>query len=515
MRPSAHAPYSERMAGIEFDSVSFGHSRRQAILDRFTLTVGAGETVALVGASGAGKTTVLKLVNRLLLPDIGAVRVLGTDTRAWDPIRLRRSVGYVIQEVGLFPHLTAGDNIAVVPRLEGWDGPRVAARVRELLELIGLEADGYSTRWPDELSGGQRQRVGVARALAADPPLLLMDEPFGALDPITRRQLQDEFRRIQAQLRKTVLLVTHDMAEAMALADRIGVLDAGRLIWCGPAADILASNDPRVREFVEAVTLVGGARATRSARPKPRLHIGRARPRDAVVQFWLAHRQELATLVGEHVLLVALSTTIAVAIGVPLGVFAARRPRLASPLVGIANIVQTVPSLAMFGFLLPVPLIGGIGARAALAVLILYGLLPIVRSTIVGITGIDRVDPRGRRRDGYDAARAAAAGRAAAGAALDRCRHPRGRGRRRRLGDDRRGDRRRRAGPVHLSRIVDGGHDGDPCRRDSGGAPGAHRRWRPAVARAAAVPAAAHGLASRSALDRRVARRARARRQRA
>ena len=262
MRPSAHAPYSERMAGIEFDSVSFRHSRRQAILDRFTLTIEAGETVALVGASGAGKTTVLKLVNRLLLPDIGAVRVLGTDTRAWDPIRLRRSIGYVIQEVGLFPHLTAGDNIAVVPRLEGWDGPRVAERVRELIALIGLEADGYSTRWPDELSGGQRQRVGVARALAADPPLLLMDEPFGALDPITRRQLQDEFRRIQSQLRKTVLLVTHDMAEAMALADRIGVLDAGRLIWCGPAADILASNDPRVRKFVEAVTLVGGARAT-------------------------------------------------------------------------------------------------------------------------------------------------------------------------------------------------------------------------------------------------------------
>jgi osmoprotectant transport system ATP-binding protein len=249
------------MAGIEFDNVSFGHSRQRAILDRFTLTVDAGETVALVGASGAGKTTVLKLVNRLLLPDAGNVRVLGRDTREWDPIRLRRSVGYVIQEVGLFPHLTAGDNIAVVPRLERWEPDRVSERVRELIELIGLGSDNYAARWPDELSGGQRQRVGVARALAVDPPVLLMDEPFGALDPVTRRQLQDEFRRIQSRLRKTVLLVTHDMAEAMALADRIGVLDSGRLIWSGPANAILESEDPRVRRFVDAVVVVGGAKA--------------------------------------------------------------------------------------------------------------------------------------------------------------------------------------------------------------------------------------------------------------
>ena len=158
------------------------------------------------------------------------------ETRSeWDPIRLRRAVGYVIQEVGLFPHLTVADNIAVVPRLEGWEESRVRARVRELLELIGLAPETYAGRWPDELSGGQRQRVGVARALAADPPVLLMDEPFGALDPVTRRQLRGEFRRIQSRLRKTVLLVTHDMAEAMALADRIGVLDAGQLIWSGPA----------------------------------------------------------------------------------------------------------------------------------------------------------------------------------------------------------------------------------------------------------------------------------------
>jgi osmoprotectant transport system ATP-binding protein len=243
------------MEGIEFRQVSFGHARGTPVLDAFTLAIEAGETVSLVGASGAGKTTALKLVNRLLVPDSGEVRVQGRDTREWDPIRLRRAVGYVIQDGGLFPHLTVADNVAVVPRLERWDDARVGARVRELLGLIGLAHDEYAGRWPDELSGGQRQRVGVARALAADPPVLLMDEPFGALDPVTRRQLQDEFRRIQARLRKTVLIVTHDIAEAIGLADRIGVLDAGRLIWCGPAQAILQADDERVRRLVEAVTL--------------------------------------------------------------------------------------------------------------------------------------------------------------------------------------------------------------------------------------------------------------------
>jgi osmoprotectant transport system ATP-binding protein len=249
------------MDGVEFRHVSFRLGARTPILDDFSLTVGAGETCALVGASGAGKTTVLKLVNRLVLPDSGDVRVQGRDTREWDPIRLRRSVGYVIQDVGLFPHLTVADNIAVVPRLEQWPDDRVAGRVRELLELIGLPPETYTGRWPDELSGGQRQRVGVARALAVDPPVLLMDEPFGALDPITRRQLQVEFRRIQARVAKCVLLVTHDMAEALALADRIGVLDEGRLIWCGTPQAIADADDPRVRAFVESVVPSGPVKA--------------------------------------------------------------------------------------------------------------------------------------------------------------------------------------------------------------------------------------------------------------
>ena len=240
------------MNGVEFRHVSFGFGGRAAILDDFSLSVGAGETLALVGTSGAGKTTVLKLVNRLLLPDSGHVLVQGKDTREWDPIRLRRSVGYVIQEVGLFPHLNVADNIAVVPRLERWPVERVATRVRELLELIDLSADTYANRWPDELSGGQRQRVGVARALAVDPPVLLMDEPFGALDPITRRQLQEEFSRIQARVGKCVILVTHDMGEALTLADRIGVMEGGRLVWHGTPRQALDSGDARVRALVES-----------------------------------------------------------------------------------------------------------------------------------------------------------------------------------------------------------------------------------------------------------------------
>jgi osmoprotectant transport system ATP-binding protein len=240
------------MSGVEFSRVSFGHGGAARILDDFSLAVEAGEVLALVGPSGAGKTTALKLVNRLLLPDAGDVRVQDRATSEWDPIRLRRSVGYVIQEIGLFPHMTVADNIAVVPRLERWPEGRVSSRVHELLGLVGLDPDTYAGRWPDELSGGQRQRVGVARALAVDPPVLLLDEPFGALDPVTRRQLQEEFRRIQSRLRKTVILVTHDMAEAMILGDRIGVMDGGRLVWCGASRSILESSDPRVRQLVEA-----------------------------------------------------------------------------------------------------------------------------------------------------------------------------------------------------------------------------------------------------------------------
>jgi len=241
------------MHGVEFRHVSYGLDGRPPILDDVSLRVGSAATLALVGASGSGKTTLLKLVNRLLVPRAGDVRVQDKDTREWDPIRLRRSVGYVIQDVGLFPHLDVADNIAVVPRLEGWPEDRIARRVQELLELIDLPPDEYRHRWPDELSGGQRQRVGVARALAVDPPVLLMDEPFGALDPITRRQLQQEFRRIQERVAKCVILVTHDMVEALTLADEIGVMDGGRLIWSGTPQAIGECDEPRVRALLDSV----------------------------------------------------------------------------------------------------------------------------------------------------------------------------------------------------------------------------------------------------------------------
>jgi osmoprotectant transport system ATP-binding protein len=247
---------SDASPAIEFADVNFTRPGGTRVLEQFNLAIQPGDVLALVGRSGAGKTTILKLVNRLLLPDSGVVRFEGRDTREWEPIPLRRRVGYVLQDVGLFPHMMVADNIAVVPRLEGWPAARVQARVAELLDLIGLGADGFGQRWPDELSGGQRQRVGVARALAVDPPVLLMDEPFGALDPLTRAELHAEFHRIQDRLKKTVIIVTHDMGEAFALANRVGVLEEGRLIAYDLAPVIAASRDPRVRRLLDAVPVV-------------------------------------------------------------------------------------------------------------------------------------------------------------------------------------------------------------------------------------------------------------------
>ena len=238
---------------LEFADVSFSRNGGAPILDRFSLAVETGEVLAIVGRSGAGKSTLLKLVNRLLLPQSGTVQVEERDTREWDPIRLRRRIGYVLQDVGLFPHMTVASNVGVVPRLERWSVERTSARVAELLDLVGLPATQFADRWPDELSGGQRQRVGVARAWAVDPPVLLMDEPFGALDPLTRAELHAEFRRIQQRLRKTVIIVTHDMGEAFALGDRVGVIDEGRLVACDVPSALAASSDVRVRRLLDAL----------------------------------------------------------------------------------------------------------------------------------------------------------------------------------------------------------------------------------------------------------------------
>ena len=221
------------------------------VLRGLDLDIARFETLALVGRSGAGKSTLLKLINGLIVPDSGEVLVEGRPTHDWNPFELRRRIGYVLQEVGLFPHMTVAENVGVVPRLLGWDAPRITARTAEMLALVGLPPGTYGTRSPRELSGGQRQRVGVARALAADPPILLMDEPFGALDPVTRAELHREFRRIQATVRKTVVIVTHDMAEAFALGTRVGVLDDGAIAQIDEPKVLARSNDPRVRPLLE------------------------------------------------------------------------------------------------------------------------------------------------------------------------------------------------------------------------------------------------------------------------
>ena len=239
---------------IRFDGAGKRYGAGPPALDGLTLEIPAGETCVLVGPSGGGKTTALKMVNRLVEPTSGRVLIDGRDVASTDPVTLRRGIGYVIQQVGLFPHLDVAANVATVPRLLGWDRRRVDSRVDELLDLVGLEPATYRHRRPDELSGGQRQRVGVARALAADPPILLMDEPFGAVDPVTRAMLQTEFLRLQQQLRRTVVLVTHDIDEALRLGDRLAVLaTGGRLEQYGSPAEVLARPaTPFVADFVGA-----------------------------------------------------------------------------------------------------------------------------------------------------------------------------------------------------------------------------------------------------------------------
>jgi osmoprotectant transport system ATP-binding protein len=237
---------------LRFHDVEFSHPGGPPVVRGLSFACTAGETIAVVGRSGAGKSTLLKLVNRLLLPTGGQVVVQGRDTREWDPIRLRRGIGYVMQEAGLFPHMTVAENVGIVPVLEGWDAERIRARTHELLDMVGLPAETYATRRTGELSGGQRQRVGLARALAVDPPILLMDEPFGALDPITRAEVRREFARLERQIRTTAVLVTHDIAEAFALGDRVAVMEAGELIAFSTPEVLARSEDPRVRELLDS-----------------------------------------------------------------------------------------------------------------------------------------------------------------------------------------------------------------------------------------------------------------------
>ena len=238
---------------IRLDSVTKCFGATTAV-DSLDLSVAEGEVCVLVGPSGCGKTTTLKMINRLVEPTSGRILVADRDVSTLDAVELRRRIGYVIQQVGLFPHLRVDDNVATVPRLLGWDRDRIRRRTAELLELVGLDPGAFARRWPHELSGGQRQRVGVARALAADPPVLLMDEPFGAVDPVTRQRLQDELLRIQGEVAKTVVIVTHDVDEAVRLGDRVAVLsEGGRLEQhAEPAAVLGLPASAFVADFVGA-----------------------------------------------------------------------------------------------------------------------------------------------------------------------------------------------------------------------------------------------------------------------
>ncbi len=244
----------ENYSIVEFRAVDFSVGAAQILFD-LNLKIFQGEILILLGASGCGKTTTLKLINRLYEPTSGEILVEGKSTKTWDAIKLRRRIGYVLQEAGLFPHFTIRENVALVPELENWEREKIDSRAFEMLELVGLNPHKFANRFPHELSGGQRQRVGVARALAANPDLLLLDEPFGALDAITRKNLQTEFARLVKELNKTAVFVTHDLQEAFVLGTRICLMDKGKIVFLGAAEDFRRSDLPLVREYLETIEI--------------------------------------------------------------------------------------------------------------------------------------------------------------------------------------------------------------------------------------------------------------------
>ena len=359
-------------SAIVFDSVSFTRPRGVEVLDRFSLAIASGSVVALVGRSGAGKSTILKLVNRLLVPDSGSVRVEERDTRQWDPIRLRRRIGYVMQDVGLFPHMTLAENVAHGPAARGLAAGAHRARAC-------ASSWGWSVFRPSDSrrDGPTSSRVASASGWASpgrsplDPPILLMDEPFGALDPITRTELHDEFRRIQARVGKTVMIVTHDMAEALALADRIGVIDGGVLVAFESSRRCASSSDPRVRRLLDRLS-TGSAELTAPCTNCSRSGVRIAPRWPALLAQHVAARRDGNGHCGRH----RRAARDLRRPPAPAVVADRRRSRTSCRRSRASRC-----SASCFR----VPLVGGVGARAALVVLVLYGLLPIVRTTIAGL----------------------------------------------------------------------------------------------------------------------------------
>jgi osmoprotectant transport system ATP-binding protein len=242
----------DNQIAVEFNNVTLRRVERN-LVSNLNFTIHQGEALVLLGRSGSGKTTTMKLINRLLFPTQGEVLFNRISTYKWDEIKLRRQIGYVIQETGLFPHFTVERNVGLVPSLEGWKSKQIKIRVHELLQLVGLEPSEFSQRYPHELSGGQRQRVGIARALAADPPMLLMDEPFGSLDPITRLEIQQEFKNLQQELGKTIVFVTHDIQEAFILATKIGLMHQGELVVLEKPQNFMNSQHPEAKAFLQCL----------------------------------------------------------------------------------------------------------------------------------------------------------------------------------------------------------------------------------------------------------------------
>ena len=306
---SAVAPrrggFSDPEAAIRLEMVTKRYpGRRSPAVDELSLDVPAGQIVVMVGPSACGKTTTLRLINRLISPDEGRILVEGEDVTASNPDALRRRMGYVIQQVGLFPHMTVADNVAAVPRMLGWERTRITARVDELLQMVGMDPDENRRRYPKELSGGQRQRVGVARAMAADPPVLLMDEPFGSIDPVTRGRLQDELLALQAELRKTILFVSHDIDEAVKMGDRIAVMDHGGTVaqYDTPERVLTDPANEFVRTFtgskaaLKGLSLVRAGEVTLSSWPV----VSSAEDRGKIRAEIIASRRDAALVLDEH-----------------------------------------------------------------------------------------------------------------------------------------------------------------------------------------------------------------------